>query len=199
MLGSHLYIHRIKSSAIRYLILPIFFFFFTFSVVAQETTELNPIADNTLIEPFDDNINSNGSGDHIFAGKTNNKGIRRALLKFDLPAGLPESAVIDSVNLQLFMDQSGAGAFSYSLFEVTSDWGEGDSQAGGGGGTGAPAQPGDATWIHTFFDTAEWNNPGGDFSSTVLSSQVIGGNGSYTFYNSSAFTTLAQSWYDNPD
>ncbi len=182
----------------KYLLLCFLTLFLTASITAQEILELNPIADNTLIEPFDDTIRSNGAGDHFFVGRTNNKGIRRALLKFDL-SGLPESAVIDSVNLQLFMDNSGAGAFNHNLFEVTRDWGEGASDAGGGGGTGVAAQSGDATWVHTFFDGQEWNTPGGDFNNTSLSSQVIGGTGSYTFYSSSAFAALAQSWYENPD
>jgi hypothetical protein len=181
----------------KHLLLTFFAFFFAISVTAQESVELNPVADNTLIEPHDGIIRSNGSGSHFFVGRTNNRGIRRAVLKFDL-SDLPESAVIDSVNLRLFMDNSGAGAFDQDIFEVTSDWGEGASNAGGGGGTGTTPEANDATWIHTFFDTSQWNTAGGDFNSTSLSRQNIGGTGSYTFYNSAAFTALAQSWYDNP-
>ena len=32
-----------------------------------------------------------------------------------------------------------------------------------GNGQGAASQTGDATWIHTFYDTENWNNAGGDF------------------------------------
>ncbi|MHC4093483.1 MAG: hypothetical protein ACYSVY_24955, partial [Planctomycetota bacterium] len=61
----------------------------------------------------------------------------------------------------------------HSLHRVLADWGEGESS--GSGGTGAPTEPGDATWIHRFYPDVFWASPGGDFEAAVSSSQSIGG------------------------
>ena len=61
-----------------------------------------------------------------------------------------------------------------AIHRVISDWGEGTSIANG---MGAPATPGDATWIHTFFDAALWQQPGGDFAPVPTATALVGGNG----------------------
>ena len=45
----------------------------------------------------------------------------------------------------------------------------------------AAATAGDATWLHTFFDTATWTTPGGDFVSTPSASTIVADIGSYTW------------------
>ena len=79
------------------------------------------------------------------------------------------------------------------------DWGEGTSNSGFSGGGGAPATAGDATWLHTFFNTALWINPGGDFSATVSGSQSVGTlPGDFTLGSTSQMVADVQSWLDDP-
>jgi hypothetical protein len=149
--------------------------------LADSSVVLVPVRDNTLFEDLQLDLSS-GAGVHLFAGRTGPSGSslrRRGLLRFDIAAGLPAGAVIDSVSLTLRLSNSSGqgGPEPIELHRVLAAWGEGSSNAGEPGGTGAAAQPGDATWRHTFFDsfdTALWTNPGGDFSSTISAEEVVG-------------------------
>ncbi|MHC4694875.1 MAG: hypothetical protein ACYS67_19240, partial [Planctomycetota bacterium] len=80
------------------------------------------------------------------------------------------------------------------------DWGEGTSNSGLTGGGGAPATTGDATWLHTFFNTDFWINNGGDFSATVSGSQSVGTlAGDYTWGSTAQMVADVQSWLDDPN
>lgn len=124
------------------------------------TLVTNPSKDNTLFETVDGSV-SNGAGDKIFMGKPNNGLIRRGVLEFDV-SSIPNNATITSVALDLTVTDTPGGAQNgvAALHLALSEWGEAGSS---GNGQGAPSQTGDATWIHRFFDTTAWNNPGGDF------------------------------------
>lgn len=64
---------------------------------------LAPDRDNTLYEDPAGTL-SNGAGQFIFAGVTNDGFVRRAVLYFDLTSGnIPAAAIIDSVRLTLNM------------------------------------------------------------------------------------------------
>ena len=65
-----------------------------------------------------------------------------------------------------------SGDQTLSLHALLADWGEATSNDGGG--QGSPATPGDATWMHTFYDTDLWSNLGGDYSPIVSASKVVG-------------------------
>jgi len=125
---------------------------------------LTPDKDNTLFETNDGSI-SNGAGDKLFFGKPNNGLLRRGVLEFDV-SNIPVNANITSVSLDLTVidipnsAQSGTAALHLAF----SEWGASSSN---GNGQGAPSQTGDATWIHTFFNTDLWNTAGGDFSPTA--------------------------------
>jgi hypothetical protein len=84
-------------------------------------------------------------------------------LYFDVANALPNDAVIDSVRLTLNMSRTASGTTTITIHPVTSAWGEGTSDASAEEGQGAAPTPDDATWIHSFFDTAFWQSPGGDF------------------------------------
>ena len=96
--------------------------------------------DTTLIEDADGAL-SNGAGPAVFAGRTNQSmfSIRRALLRFDVAAALPENALIDRVFLTLYQGSNNVTPSDVSLHLVLADWGEGASFSGGGGGAAAPA------------------------------------------------------------
>ena len=98
------------------------------------------------------------------------------MIAFDIAGNIPAGATIDSVSLML---------------RVSSD-------NGGSGGSGTSAEGGDATWVHTFFDTARWATRGGDFSDTISASVSVGGVGSYTWDSTDQMVADVQSWLDDP-
>src|SRR5262249_18274687 len=60
------------------------------------------------------------------------------------------------------------------------------------------AEVGDVTWLHTFYDTSFWNNPGGDFSATSSANTNVAGNGAYN-WSAAGMISDVQDWLDNPD
>jgi hypothetical protein len=155
--------------------------------------------DNTLFEDANGTLSS-GIGPHVFSGQT---GIsdgtknKRGLLWFDIAANIPAGATITSATLQLSMSRSpNVIGRTIQLRRVLQDWGEGSSSAAGG--EGAPATTGDATWLHTFFNTDFWVNAGGDFSATVSASRSVTGIGSYSWGSTAEMVADVQSWLDAP-
>jgi hypothetical protein len=114
--------------------------------------------DNTLIEHPAGAL-SNGSGPAFYVGRTNqpSNSLRRGVLRFDLEGVLPDGAVVDAVKLIAHVTATN-GPNEIRLVRLGEDWGEGASSTSGG--QGVPAQPGDATWIHAFFDRELWGTPG---------------------------------------
>lgn len=168
----------------------------TTSAAWADTVTLAASADNTLFESASGAL-SNGSGDGLFVGNTNNGQTRRALLAFDIAGNLPSGSTINSVSLTLQMSRTNSGAQTVELRRVSADWGEGSSDASGGGGQGTDAAEGDATWIHTFFDMTHWQNAGGDFADTASASTSVDGAGSYTWGSSAAMVADLQAWLDD--
>ncbi len=162
------------------------------------TISLAPLKDNTLYEEPSGTL-SNGKGIYLYAGATGVSGLRRGLIAFDL-SGIPSGATITDATLSMYVSKSGpsSAAVDISLSKVLQDWGEGTSNAGAPGGDGAPATPGDATWLHTFYDSDFWTNEGGDFSPTASASTAITTiNTTYSWSGSGLLADL-QSWVANP-
>lgn len=152
-------------------------------------------ADNTLYEDAN-GVTSNGQGESFFAGRTALEELRRGLLRFDFSA-IPAGSTITSVTLTLACTRSISLAEDVSLHRSLADWGEGASNALGEGGRGAPAEAGDATWIHRFSDTSTWNTPGGDFAGIASATTPVSGLGQYT-WSSGEMTADVQQWLQNP-
>ncbi len=154
--------------------------------------------DNTLYESGS-GLFSNGSGQHMFTGVPNEPVRRRAVIAFkNIDNEIPEDAVITSATLHLNLSRETSDATVISLHRLTSDWGEGASQALPPENTGTNAEPGDATWIHTNWPNFEWNNAGGDFEEAPSAAELIDGVGSYTFGPSARMTADVQQWLDKP-
>lgn len=148
--------------------------------------------DNTL---YEDKLGatSNGAGWHFFAGVTISGLVRRGLIHFDV-SSIPPGSTIDSVVLTLNMSRTIAGPSPVSLHRATADWGEGASDAPGPEGSGAAAESGDATWLHTFFDTAFWSTPGGDFAAAPSATTSVDGEGSYSWGTTAGMEADVAAW-----
>lgn len=144
-----------------------------------ETASLTAVQDNTLYQYDPSNpdslFNSNGIGNFFSAGCTFSRSqIQRGLLRFDF-SGLPAGATVvpGTVQLNLYVldvpkkDTSPRPFWLVPLTGLGQPWGEGNSLAnlGSGAGSGAPAEPGDATWFHTQYNPPDHDQetfvPGG--------------------------------------
>lgn len=152
--------------------------------------------DNTLYEdPFGEL--SNGAGQHFFVGQSAMDRTRRGLIEFDLGA-IPPGSTITSVSLRLYMSRANqAGAEPASLHRALTEWGEAGSVAGGEEGAGEYPMMGDATWLHTFFNTQFWTAPGGDLAPTSSATTIVGSNGFYT-WSTAAMAADVQAWVNDP-
>ncbi len=168
-------------------------------LIAQSTLSISPSKDNTLYESASGDI-SNGAGDHLFFGRTNNGLNRRALMAFDLSA-LSSSDSITDVTLRFQITKSNnSTSQSINIHRVLADWGEGASDASGDEGGGTTAVLNDATWTQTFFGVPNlipWANPGGDFDGTASATFNVTDTGAYTV-SSPEMITDVQNWLDNP-
>ena len=161
-----------------------------------DTVVLLPQKDNTLYEdPF--GSFSNGQGFYFFTGKTAADSLRRGLIAFDF-SSIPTNATITGATLTMFVSLSHGSSASVSLSKALRDWGEGASDAGEPGGAGVQSETGDATWIHTFYDTAFWINAGGDFSSTPSATTTVGADNTTYTWSSSGMIADVQAWVSNP-
>jgi hypothetical protein len=156
---------------------------------------LGAAKDNTLYSDPNGAL-SNGAGEFFFVGNTGMGLARRGLVMFDLSA-IPTGSVINNVTLTLHMSMTSTGATDVSLHTLLANWGEGTSDAAGGEGAGAPSAPGDATWIHTFYDTSFWTNPGGDFTASPSATTSVNAVGSY-FWSSAQMVSDVQQWVNSP-
>lgn len=147
--------------------------------------------DNTLYQESD-GLLSNGAGHYMFAGRTASAGVRRAVMAFDL-GSIPAGSTIESVSLRLHMSRTTSGTVSMRLHRLLRNWGEGASDAGDPGGSGSGAEAGDATWLHTFYDTDRWNTPGGDFVITPSAQTNVGGV-NYYIWSGAGMIADVQNW-----
>lgn len=157
---------------------------------------LSPAKDNTLFESATGGL-GNGAGAHIFVGKTGEGKIRRGLLAFDIAGSVPAGVTITRAALTLHLSKTISGPVEMALHRVLADWGEGAADAAAQEGKGAPAAPGDATWLHTSFDTAAWTVPGGDFDPQASATTAVDQVGSYT-WESPQLAAQAQAWLAEP-
>lgn len=164
---------------------------------AQEEAVLTPNQDNTLFED-DGGALSNGAGQFLFAGTTNQGDRRRALLAFEIAGAVPAGATVEEVTLTLTMSRTISDAQAVSLHRATAPWGEGTSDAAAAEGAGAAAATGDATWLHTSYDDERWSTPGGDFAASASATQDVTGSGGYTWHSTEGLVADVQRWLDDP-
>lgn len=148
--------------------------------------------DNTLFS--ESGSESNGAGDAFYVGKTQND-LRRGLVAFDLGA-IPPGSIVLTASVQLNSLRDNNGAQTVFLHRANAAWGEGGSASTGG--TGAPAQQGEATWSHRFYSSTVWSMPGGDYVATDSTSVTINLSGTYALPSSSQLVADVQTWVNSP-
>jgi len=161
------------------------------------TITLGASLDATLIEHPAGAL-ANGAGPALFVGRTSQASgaRRRALLFFDVAAALPRGASVESVELMLALTPSHDPVEDVFMHRVLSGWSEGPSSASGGGG--APALPGDSTWLHTEYPTQFWSVPGGDHVDEASAVAAVGEPGAYVWASTPALVADVQDWLDEP-
>lgn len=161
------------------------------------TAALEPVRDATLYDSVDGSV-ANGSGQYAFVGRNSGGNTRRTLMAFDIAGVIPGGSTITAVTLDVSVISTSGGATGVTLHRVLTDWSEGPSDPDGTEGGGAAAQPGDSTWLHTFYDTSLWGTPGGDFDPIVSGTTVIDQPGAYTFASALGMVADVQAWLDDP-
>lgn len=167
------------------------------SALHADTVTLNPVADNTLIQDAT-GAYSSGASYNVYSGRVGGNGsgtFRRALIRFDCSA-IPSGSTVTSVQLRMYMSQGQGGTRIHALHRMSASWGEAGSFSFGG--AGAPAQTGDATWIHRFAPGTPWTTPGGDFVQAASASQTISAIGWYVWGSNAALVADVQSWVSSP-
>ncbi len=165
------------------------------SIASAGIVTIPPARDNTLFQDADGDT-SNGAGPAVFAGNNGQNLTRRGLVAFDVAGQVPAGSAIDSAVLVLQVSSApDAVPRQFTLHRVLDDWGEGQSYSAGG--SGAPATPGDATWLHTFYPGLFWVHVGGDFDPTVSASAAVGDVGAYR-WTGPGMADDVQMWLDQP-
>ena len=160
--------------------------------------------DNTLYETTS-GATSNGAGEFMFVGRniqlSNN--IRRGLIQFDIADLVPPGSTITRVVLNMYASAVDNTTFrAISLHPITSDWGEGDTDAPGNEEQGSSTGIGEVSWVHTFFNSDFWSTPGGDFNPTASGVALVGDIGFVTWDSNDAINsnmlTDVQNWFSDP-
>lgn len=160
-----------------------------------DTVTLAPVRDNSLIQD-PAGARSSGAGPALFVGRNSGGNLRRGLVAFDVAGRLPEGAQVQAATLVLHASGASDSTLrTVSLHRVLGDWGEGASASDGG--SGAPSEPGDATWIHRFYPDSLWNDPGGDFPGEPSAAAEVGNEGVYS-WSGSGLSADVQFWVDHP-
>lgn len=167
---------------------------------APVTKVLSATKDNTLFSEtsIDGAQESNGSGNAIYVGRTgssNQGSVRRGLVSFDLST-VPQGATILSATVRMSSLRDVNGARVIALHRALAQWGEGSSVSSGG--TGALAQPDDATWLHRFYSSTLWTTAGGDFAAAASTSATVALTGTYTWPSTPQTVADVQAWVNSP-
>lgn len=169
-----------------------------------DVVTLLPGADATLVEVAPGN--SLGGADFFNAGTAGANGLRnRALMSFALGGAIPPGSIITSVSLTLEVTRfpdPGAQSSLFFLRRMLQSWGEGAQVPEGGPGLGAPALPGDATWLSRFAGGPAWAAPGGlagvDFVDAPSAGAFLSAGDPLNFETSPQLVADVQYWVDNP-
>jgi hypothetical protein len=166
------------------------------SWAAADTVTLVADADATIYSD-EAGLLANGAGIGVFTGNNSVENTRRALMHFDLTQ-LPPGATVTGASLVLHLSSSMSGAQPVALHRALTAWSEGPSEPEGTGGRGAEPEEGDATWLHTRFDTEFWGAAGGDFAAQASATTVVVDDVVDYTWSGAALTADVQGWAADP-
>lgn len=159
-----------------------------------ETVFIPASKDNTIYEDAEGAL-SNGAGEYLIVGNSESGAHRHALIAFTDLSAIPDGARIHSVKLHLSLSSKNGSEGRIWLFRVHKDWGEGASNASGGEYDGAPAAPGDATWIYTHFGEEEtWGYAGGATAYFSSADLYVTNPGPYVFGPTDSMIHDVENW-----
>ncbi|MGA7989900.1 MAG: DNRLRE domain-containing protein, partial [Thermoanaerobaculia bacterium] len=165
--------------------------------LAADTVTIAPAADTTIFEENADASDAKGPG--LFVGRNNQTFIRRAFVRFDVAAAVPPGSTINGARLDLVLTRANGNPVDVSLFAASAGWGEGTSDSGIPGGSGAAATPGDATWTRRVYPGTAWTNPGGDTAAARSAISPIAATlTTYSFGPVAGTASDVQRWLDDP-
>lgn len=167
---------------------------FTASLFAQISVSITPVQDCGIFA-LDPGALSNGAGEAMITGRTNQGRNLRGIVQFDL-SDIPANANILDVSLELPIANATNAPSESRLHRVLKAWGEGNSVATNG--RGAEASDGDATWLHAVRPDELWDSPGGDFIPTPSATRTIE-NESSTDWEGAGILSDIQFWLENPE
>jgi hypothetical protein len=168
------------------------------TIASADVITIPAARDNTLFNDLTGST-SNGSGPILIVGRAGGMSaapIRRALIAFDVAAYVPAGATITSVQLVLSNSGGNVGPRTIELHRINASWGEGASNTLSG--QGAPAQAGDATWLHRFYPSVPWSALGGDFAATPSATLAVDPLGIETWPSTALAVADVQAWLDAP-
>ena len=159
----------------------------TAAVVHADTISVSATADTEIAQATP--TTPNGSGVTMVSGGLGNFAgnvPRRALLRFDLPGGIPSSATVTSVTVQLTVVKapSAAANSNFQLRRLLRAW----TEVG-------------ATWSYPISAASNWGAPGASNPSDAAAasaSVAVAGLGTYTLGSSSPLVADVQGWLSNP-
>jgi len=165
---------------------------------ASQTVYIAASRDNTLIQDLTGSLSS-GSGPYLFVGRTNQtaNSVRRSLLHFDVTSAVPSGARITSAQLMLYLSRGQGFTGDISIHRVLSDWGQGVSYSTGG--SGAPAELDDATWLHAYYPDFFWTTIGGDYLMGESAVIAVGPDKGSYIWESRNMIADVESWIMNPE
>ena len=176
----------------------------TLTECVAATGNFIPAADTSLLEVSPSNNLGGYFG--MNSGTTQNGPRTRALLRFDL-SSLPTNTVVQSATLTVHVTQQPIDGYDFTAFglhRMFRPWGEGDKIPVTQPGQGVPATAGEATWLHAFYPTNQWTEPGGqpgtDYSSIESSFEIIYdvAGSPYIFPSTPELVDDVQAWINKP-
>ena len=166
---------------------------------SADVVTITPSKDATI---FNDPAGNRADGQQatMYAGRSSTLAafpVKRALIAFDVASAVPAGSVVTSVKVKLFLSKTTTANKTFDLHRLTKDWNEGPTS--GFSGNGAPAQVGDVTWAHTYWNTQFWTTLGGDFVAAPSASATVGNVYQYYTWNSTAALVAdVQGWVNAP-
>lgn len=165
--------------------------------VRADVVTLGSVSDNSLIFNATGAV-SNGAGTVMLSGANGQVEARRAAVRFAVADSIPAGSRIEHVELHLVSSSATTNSQECTLHRLLTSWGEAGSFGAMGQGGGAPAEPGDVTWLHRFYPDVFWSAPGGDFVSSASAATTVSMDGPSTWVSAQMVSDV-QFWLDHPE